>query len=47
MADLKPCPFCGSGARRYKGNNGLYGLTCKKCSAGFHGYINQGSATRA
>ena len=45
--ELKPCPFCGSEARRYNGNHDMHGVVCKKCNAKVYGYANQASATKA
>lgn len=45
--ELKPCPFCGGEARKYKGALDLYGIVCKKCGAKIYGRANKASATRA
>ena len=47
MGKLKPCPFCGGEAIRYKSNIFFYGVACKRCDAKISGRATQASAARA
>ena len=46
MTELKPCPFCGGKAKRYKGEIFMYGVRCTHCGIAINGYSTQGGAVR-
>lgn len=45
--ELKPCPFCGWGARAYFGEHDMHGVVCNYCNAKVYGYGSETAAKRA